>query len=449
MTAGLKILQTAARSNARRARLLESRDFKSYAYNNFHADDSGISIDDVETENAAGKGREKSRENGSVTQTEQHHKRRQYLHPQLPSIDMGVSTIINRFNGLCDVEKESEDRTDEAIYLQDPSDFRQTRQSHADTSEHGRSKSHEPELQALPSINEPQNGGASQPRLKTADGLQFQQSLPSFAVSISKQPNESNIGIGDNPDAILQCRAASMTVDTPKSIYLNSINQEGDLSAHQVALEVIGASHKPAVNQGSSMSPNASGKALTSPQELSEDSQDDGDSLVGSFDNDSCDDQSEFNDKGLPNEAMRHHSMLLSLTAALRYRLLCQLMKIFYMKFNEVPVGPFVECPGNVSARNTSTGTTTTSPSATVSSGSGITGNANKKHAADDDKADDEQADKRNSKRSRQDPPKSPTILVNRRKFACPYHKHNPQCFGLNTGVDVCGRGWPDIAKLK
>lgn len=108
LSQGLKNLQTAARSHARRERLLDTsgaglQGMGGGAYD--HADDSGIGIDDLGAEYDADGASERS---GSSAQSAGHpymgyqDQRQQYHHGnngRLPSMDMGIDAIINRPGG--------------------------------------------------------------------------------------------------------------------------------------------------------------------------------------------------------------------------------------------------------------------------------------------------------------------------------------------------------------
>jgi len=110
MSQGLKNLQTAARAHARRERMLDTNAGMmgsvggSYG-RDAHADDSGIGIDDLEAEYDGGsdrstsvyggQGHYHSHSNGSVGDG------RYMQHSggqRLPSMDMGIDSIINRPN---------------------------------------------------------------------------------------------------------------------------------------------------------------------------------------------------------------------------------------------------------------------------------------------------------------------------------------------------------------
>jgi len=110
MTQGLKNLQTAARAHARRERLLDTSGHASSglvggAYGDpHHTDDSGIGIDDLEAEYDADGASDRS--GGSASgyggQGQEYGGGRQQYHHQgqrLPSMDMGIDSIINRPNG--------------------------------------------------------------------------------------------------------------------------------------------------------------------------------------------------------------------------------------------------------------------------------------------------------------------------------------------------------------
>lgn len=102
MSQGLKNLQTAARSHARRERMLDTNGMMSSAYaRDAHADDSGIGIEDLEAEYDGasdrsvsaygGNGHYHSHSSGSVGDG-------RYMSEaqRVPSMDMGIGAIINR-----------------------------------------------------------------------------------------------------------------------------------------------------------------------------------------------------------------------------------------------------------------------------------------------------------------------------------------------------------------
>ena len=109
MSQGLKNLQTAARSHARRERMLDTsggaHGMGGGAYD--HTDDSGISIDDLEAEYDAdgASGRSGSSAQSTGNSYLGYQDQRQYVgHGQGPnvrlaSMDMGIDAIINRPGG--------------------------------------------------------------------------------------------------------------------------------------------------------------------------------------------------------------------------------------------------------------------------------------------------------------------------------------------------------------
>jgi hypothetical protein len=106
MSQGLKNLQTAARSCARRERMLDTSQGGSYTGGAYgERDDSGIGLgDDLEAEYDADGASDRS---GSASAYQGHHYSSSvgsavsggYGHPheqRLPSMDMGIDAIINR-----------------------------------------------------------------------------------------------------------------------------------------------------------------------------------------------------------------------------------------------------------------------------------------------------------------------------------------------------------------
>lgn len=107
MSQGLKNLQQAARSSARRERMLDTNTMGGGgAYGDpHHTDDSGISIDDLEaeydadgaSEHSGGSNSNNSMGGGYGYQTQAQQRRGGYGHQsRLPSMDMGIDSIINR-----------------------------------------------------------------------------------------------------------------------------------------------------------------------------------------------------------------------------------------------------------------------------------------------------------------------------------------------------------------
>ena len=108
MSQGLKNLQTAARSHARRERMLDTSGAGVHgmgggAYD--HTDDSGIGIDDLEAEYDADGASERSGSsaqsagNSYVGYQDQRQQYHQGNSGRLPSMDMGIDAIINRPGG--------------------------------------------------------------------------------------------------------------------------------------------------------------------------------------------------------------------------------------------------------------------------------------------------------------------------------------------------------------
>ena len=108
MSQGLKNLQQAARSSARRERMLDPNSHPNLgssggAYDPQHTDDSGIGIDDLEaeydadgaSEHSGGSNSNNSLGGGYGYQTHNNH-RYQGHQSRLPSMDMGIDAIINR-----------------------------------------------------------------------------------------------------------------------------------------------------------------------------------------------------------------------------------------------------------------------------------------------------------------------------------------------------------------
>jgi len=117
MSQGLKNLQTAARSCARRERLLDSQSHhvqngQGYpgAYADHHTDDSGIGIDDLEAEYDADGASDRSSTYGNMNGNPYGHQHgnsgssggsRGGYHQhgsRLATMDMGIDAIINRPN---------------------------------------------------------------------------------------------------------------------------------------------------------------------------------------------------------------------------------------------------------------------------------------------------------------------------------------------------------------
>ena len=103
MSQGLKNLQQAARSCARRERMLDTQSGQLGAYDPRHADDSGIGIDELEaeydadgaSEHSGGSNSNNSMGGGYYQNQGQQHRGYQQ---RLPSMDMGIDAIINRPN---------------------------------------------------------------------------------------------------------------------------------------------------------------------------------------------------------------------------------------------------------------------------------------------------------------------------------------------------------------
>jgi hypothetical protein len=150
------------------------------------------------------------------------------------------------------------------------------------------------------------------------------------------------------------------------------------------------------------------------------------------------------------------HSLLSSMLHALRYRLFLLLMKNFYTNL-AVERGasgksrPTTAAAGESSSGSASTRTSSATPAPSTKSGENgsysgkITDKAHGKHGLSNDDENQDGEDGGNKKRPRLNPTK-PSTALKTPKFPCPYHKHDPKIFSAN---EICGRGWPDIAKLK
>lgn len=192
-------------------------------------------------------------------------------------------------------------------------------------------------------------------------------------------------------------------------------------------------------------------KAHSNYRDLSKASNED----ANSVDNSLGDIDMEYRDKSSNLESApgvtQHYSMLLALTSVLRRGVLHRIMLEFNRQVGKGSISSFA-ASGESSKGEALTGDEQQATSSAIFSEHGgssrSTISPGEKRQADDD-ADNDQNDKRDRKRQRKDPLKSGRAIAGRRKLPCPYHRHDPECFGLESGFDVCRRDWPDIAKLK
>lgn len=200
------------------------------------------------------------------------------------------------------------------------------------------------------------------------------------------------------------------------------------------------AVHSPGVHMGHRDQLESSGCPDTKEQKGAS-SQDDRSLLDESGGDSSCDDQGDFVYEALLSERLRQHSLLRSLTGKIRYRLHCRLMSECFTTLGHGRREGVVSCAGSES-------TSSTGPSSSsLNTSQSDAGTPNEKRAADDDNENDR---RRSSKKRHLSPRNLPTAQTSPRRFACPYHKHEPNLFGVNTRFHGCaGQGFKDIAKLK
>jgi hypothetical protein len=152
-----------------------------------------------------------------------------------------------------------------------------------------------------------------------------------------------------------------------------------------------------------------------------------------------------------PSLAVRQFFSSLAVTGVFRQRLMHQLSRIFTPKITGIGEASFRQCTSsseNTSPNNSSTPISFATSNANGTNSQGKT-TCTKKRLLDEDDGDDDQDDKEGGKRPRREPPKPAAIREKRNRFSCPYHKHDPQSFGPTTAYSFCGGSWPDISKLK
>ncbi|CZR60790.1 uncharacterized protein PAC_10686 [Phialocephala subalpina] len=160
----------------------------------------------------------------------------------------------------------------------------------------------------------------------------------------------------------------------------------------------------------------------------------------------------------LSPEAKNKFDIVMSLMAALRYRLLSELMLSFHLRCKQSsidikwqsadsPTGGHDTSPSNPAAGDASTPDapfTARGNSGGVPTPSSAT-HSNPKRGADQDGDEDDETHK---KRQRRDPQDCSPHPEKHQRLICPYRHRDPGSFGLN-GARVCANTWPDIAKLK
>jgi hypothetical protein len=337
----------------------------------------------------------------------------------------------------------SEPRLDEAIESSDPPDPRHTSQNRIRSG--GVHCSHPPRLD-----------GTNELTSETTSSQLNETSSEGFAPRIHAAENHPCKGKRSSDEAPIApyTTATTSQSETPKFTTATSKmeNPPGNRSNDPTLVNVKTVTDKSdtSVNSWHGVRSRDSNCSVPESQEGSPCTQEDTVSSAGSSVIEAYGNESDSSYEDLQTESTRQHFILLSFISTLRYRLHCQLMQAFRIKFRSEGTER-----GTPSTRNTSSGsisrgnasTNASSPSSSAREGSQAVNQAKsrasgKRRAAEDD--GEEQDDGGSSKRPRKDPSDfvSPP---ERRRFPCPYYKLDPITFGNS----VCEHGFKDIARLK
>jgi len=269
---------------------------------------------------------------------------------------------------------------------------------------------------------------------------------------IDRITNHANTHLGGSSQKEVLLKTSFAPTNFQQVTIWNDATEHGSTS-------VTNPTAKPPVLQSSSASPITDVRTRKSEQEMSENSQNEADSVDGSIDNSTWENLSEVKyEAAITKEAARQLSVLLSLAGAVRYRLLSKLMLAFHSRMKEISIAPTANCcadspstnhsAGRSSASDTPAGGSSSLSSTSASSGGGTSnplssGDINKKRGVDGD-----EQGRRNSKKPRRESSNSPSTPPDPPKYPCPYQKREPNSFG-QSARDVCAGHWPSIAKLK